>query len=53
MTNIVGIADNQIQPSLSSVVPVKDEEATLGTLFRGVVAASDKSDLSMGGNLYR
>jgi dolichol-phosphate mannosyltransferase len=38
MTNIVGIVDTQFQPSLSFVVPVKDEEATLETLFRGIAA---------------
>jgi glycosyltransferase involved in cell wall biosynthesis len=36
--NIVGIVDTQFQPSLSFVVPVKDEEATLETLFRGIAA---------------
>jgi CheY-like chemotaxis protein len=38
MTNIVGIVDNRIQPSLSFVVPVRDDEATLETLFRGIAA---------------
>jgi multidrug efflux pump subunit AcrA (membrane-fusion protein) len=38
MTNIVGIVDTQSRPSLSFVVPVKDEEATLETLFRGIAA---------------
>jgi dolichol-phosphate mannosyltransferase len=36
MTN--NIVDTQFQPSLSFVVPVKDEEATLVTLFRGIAA---------------
>jgi multidrug efflux pump subunit AcrA (membrane-fusion protein) len=38
MTNIVGTLDTQLRPSLSFVVPVKDEEATLETLFRGIAA---------------
>jgi hypothetical protein len=36
MTN--NIVDTQFQQSLSFVVPVKDEEATLVTLFRGIAA---------------
>ena len=38
MTNIVGTVDTQLRPSLSFVVPVKDEEATLEILFRGIAA---------------
>jgi hypothetical protein len=38
MTNIVGIVDTQFRPSLSFVVPVKDEQATLQTLFRGIAS---------------
>jgi len=38
MTNIIGIVDTQLRSSLSFVVPVKDEEATLETLFRGIAA---------------
>ena len=36
MTN--SIVDTQFQPSLSFVLPVKDEEATLVMLFRGIAA---------------
>ncbi|MBV8641907.1 MAG: glycosyltransferase [Verrucomicrobia bacterium] len=42
MTNIVGYVDTQFRPSLSFVVPVKDEEATLETLFRGIAAQATK-----------
>jgi glycosyltransferase involved in cell wall biosynthesis/multidrug resistance efflux pump len=38
MTNNVGTVDTHLRPSLSFVVPVKDEEATLETLFRGIAA---------------
>jgi glycosyltransferase involved in cell wall biosynthesis len=38
MTNMVRTVDTQLRPSLSFVVPVKDEEATLATLFRGIAA---------------
>jgi hypothetical protein len=42
MANIVSIVDTQFRPSLSFVVPVKDEESTLDTLFRGIALQATK-----------
>jgi dolichol-phosphate mannosyltransferase len=42
MTNIVGIVSTQFQPSLSFVIPVKDEEATLERLSRGIAAQAER-----------
>jgi cellulose synthase/poly-beta-1,6-N-acetylglucosamine synthase-like glycosyltransferase len=38
MANIVNVVDGPYRSSLSFVVPVKDEQATLETLFCGIAA---------------
>jgi glycosyltransferase involved in cell wall biosynthesis len=42
MTNIVSVVSGDASPSLSFVIPVKDEQATLAALFRGIAVQATK-----------